>query len=161
MTENLVLAVLGFASFRWLKNRCRIFLFLQMKNKRGDSISTIVNLKITRFTVTSRKYFGMVEWLISADYSWYANRSSGMEIICCLRTGVEMLISWNRRVLITLIVAMAAGLFARLPRLICTDMLALDRSTPELCNAWVSVFSNLFEKITGSKNNNQISNNCS
>lgn len=158
MTEKLVLAVLGFASFRWLKNRCRIFLFLQKKNKKGDSISTKVNLKITRFTVISRKYFGMVEWLISADYSWYANRS-GMEIICCLRTGVEMLISWNRRVLITLIVAVAAGLFAR-PRLICTDMLALDRSTPELCNAWVSVFSNLLEKITGSKNN-QISNNCS
>lgn len=35
-------------------------------------------------------------------------------------------------------------LFALLPKSICTEMLAFDKSTPELCNACVRVFNNLF-----------------
>ena len=39
-------------------------------------------------------------------------------------------------------------LFARLPRSICTEMLACDKSMPELCSACVRVFSNLSKALT-------------
>lgn len=40
-----------------------------------------------------------------------------------------------------------ARLLARLPSSIWTEILACDRSTPELCNAWVRVFNNLLTKV--------------
>lgn len=45
-------------------------------------------------------------------------------------------------------VVATAGLFALLPRLICTEMLACDKSKPELSNDCVSVANNLLYMIT-------------
>jgi len=57
-----------------------------------------------------------------------------------------MLLIWSGYYTLELEDTPATGLLtARFPRLICTEMLAWDKSTPELWRAWVNELSNLLQ----------------
>jgi hypothetical protein len=58
----------------------------------------------------------------------------------------EHLFIWSGYCTLELLDTPAAGLLAAcFPMLICTEMLAWDKSTPELWRAWVNELSNLFQ----------------